>query len=101
MDLTDTSWIDSKEEEDHIRVKAIKLNKRMAGAPIIDPTELDDGLEVGFGLSSIVFQTDLFQSSYLAFPNPINVNEIKNNLGFSVKEKFEIQVHHDLLAVQQ
>lgn len=45
MDLTDTLWIDGKDEEDHIRVKAVKFNKRMAGASIIGATELDDGLE--------------------------------------------------------
>jgi len=48
MDLTDTLWIDSKDEEDkedHIRVKAVKFNKRMAGVSIIGATELDDGLE--------------------------------------------------------
>jgi mediator of replication checkpoint protein 1 len=57
MDLTDTLWIDSKDEEDkedHIRVKAVKFNKRMAGVSIIGATELDDGLEVSSGSCSIV-----------------------------------------------
>ena len=53
MDLTNTLWIDGNDEEDHIRVKAVKFNKRMAGASIICTTELDDGLEVSSGSCSI------------------------------------------------
>jgi len=67
MDLTDTSWIDSKDEEDHIRVKAVKFNKRMAGASVIGATELDDGLEVSSGSCSIVPELIYFKVSICRF----------------------------------
>lgn len=67
MDLTDTLWIDSKDEEDHIRVKAVKFNKRMAGASIIGANELDDGLEVSSGSCSIVHELIYFKVPIFRF----------------------------------